>query len=204
MTPPHAERGAALVVTLMITALVAGLGGALLLVTSVETTIEAHHQRVHSVRQAADAGLACAVAGLRATPDWSQALAGAPPPVAPCLAPAALPPPWLGGEPIHPAALTALLQAATDARYGAIPDLPRWTLWVTGHAPTGDGTVVLAWIADDADDGDGDPGSDANGIVWVRAAAYGRGHARSIIEALIRRDLDAGLPAGVIGWRATR
>lgn len=196
------DRGAALVLTLMVTALVVGLGSALLLVTSVENAIEANHEEAHGARHAVDAGLACAIAGLRATADWNVALGGAAtPPV--CLEPA---PAWAAAR-VNVAALTAQLQAAADARYAGVPDTPRWQLWATGGAPTlgrAPGFVVLTWIADDRDDGDGDAGRDDNGHVQVRITAVGRRAGWAAAEALLWRDPAGAGEVTLIGWRAAR
>ncbi|CAN5440555.1 hypothetical protein BH23ACI1_BH23ACI1_12750 [soil metagenome] len=200
------QRGAALVITLMVTAIVTALGGALLLVTMVESAVEANHQQTHAVRQAAEAGLACGIAGLAVTEDWSNALQGLPVPGPPCLEPAAFPPSFPGGGDIEPAALTAALQAMTSARYGTVPDTPRWELWIAGAAPgaAASGPVVLVWIADDEGEDDGDPAVDANGVLWVRAEAFGRGSARTAVEALVRRNPPEEGATAVIGWRLTR
>lgn len=195
------ERGSALVMTVLITMLVVGLGAALLLVTSLENTIEAHHREAHDARHAADAGVACAMAGLQGTADWSQALAGA------AVAPACLEPTPGWAAAIDIAALTAEVQAAADARYGGSPDRPSWTLWMSGGAPAASrapSTLAIAWVADDPHDEDGDPGGDANGRVKVRVAAIGHRGARVTVEALLFRD-----PAGtgdvvLIGWRMLR
>lgn len=196
------QRGAALVLTLMITTLVAGLGAALLLVTSLESAVESNHEQAHGARQAADAGLACAVAGLRTTSDWAAALAGAA--VAPpCLAPA---PAWAAAQ-VDEMALTAQLQAAEDARYGMGPDTPRWRLWLSGTAPGSAAPpafLVLAWIADDREDDDGDPLRDGNGVLQVRVTVVGRRSGRAAVDALIQRDPAGAGDVRLIGWRVVR
>lgn len=202
------ELGAALVLTLVVIALVAGLGGALLLVMSMETAVQAHHQHVQAVRQGAESGLACAVAELRRAADWTLVLSGGPLPDGACLAAASLPPPWPGSVPLDVAALTAALQSATGTRYGITPDTPRWMLWIVGAAPAAAGQsfppVVLVWLADDVEDGDGDPAADTNGTVWVRSEAWGPAGARIALEAIVRRGPDGDPPAAVAGWRAVR
>lgn len=208
---PHAvmtrhERGAALVLTLVVVALVAGLGGSLLLVVSMETAVQTHHQQVLAVRQAAESGLACALSDLRQADEWAPVLAGEIPGGV-CLEPMTLPPPPHGPDPDVPT-LTAALQAATDARYGPGADTPRWTPWVEGLAPAGAAggspAVVIAWVADDAEDGDGDPYADANAVVWVRVEAWGSAGARAALEAIVRRGPDGIPPAAVAAWRAVR
>ena len=52
---------------------------------------------------------------------------------------------------------------------------------------------LLAWIADDPADADGDPQADApvgvegHGVVWLRGAAIGPRGARAEVEALVAR-----------------
>jgi type II secretory pathway pseudopilin PulG len=202
------ERGAALVLTLMVVALVGGLGGALLLVMSMETAVQAHHQQVQLVRQAAESGLACAVADLRRAADWTLVLSSGPGPAGSCLEAAALPPPWPNAASLDVQALTETLQAATRSRYGLAPDTPHWTFWIMGAAPGNArgsiAPVVLVWIADDVEDGDGDAGADANGVVWVRAEAWGPAGARAAVEAIVRRAPEGDPPAAVAGWRIVR
>jgi hypothetical protein len=203
-----AERGAALVLTLMVVALVAGLGGALLLVMSVETAVQAHQQQVQAVRQGAESGLACALSELRRASDWTPLLAGDPSPAGACLEAATLPPSWPNGPVLDVQALTAALQAATESRYGLTPDTPRWALLAAGTAPAGAlaafRPVVFVWVADDVEDGDGDAAVDSNGVVWVRAEAWGPAGARAAIEAVVRRGPDGVPPAAVVAWRVAR
>jgi hypothetical protein len=201
------ERGAALVLTLVVVALVAGLGGSLLLVVSMETAVQTHHQQVLAVRQATESGVACVLSDLRQADDWAPALAGEAQPGV-CLAPMTLPAPPHGPDP-DVLTLTAALQAATDARYGPGADTPRWTPWIVGLAPagaaTGSPTVVIAWVADDADDGDGDPYADANAVIWVRVEAWGAAGARAAVEVIVRRGGPDGIPpAAVAAWRTVR
>jgi len=195
------DRGVALVATLMIAALVGGLGGALLLVTAVEGAIQSHHQQAHVAQQAVDAGLACGLAGLSATPDWDSVPETHP--TAGCLTPTALPPRWPGGSEVDAARLTASLQSATTGRYGAGGDSPVWRLVDAGAPPGRAPVVVLVWVADDPEDGDGLPGQDSNGLVWLRASGFAAGGARATAEVLVRRDGMTGA-AVVLGWRAVR
>ena len=91
----------------------------------------------------------------------------------------------------------AATTATTDARpWGARN--PRWRLFV--HLPLSalDSSAaivcpcyVVAWIADDPADDDGDPGVDAplgsagHGVVLIRGAAFGSGGAVAEVEALV-------------------
>jgi hypothetical protein len=59
-------------------------------------------------------------------------------------------------------------------------------------------------VADDVEDGDGDAAADSNGIVWVRAEAWGPAGAKTAIEAIVRRGPEGVPPAAVVAWRVTR
>lgn len=75
------------------------------------------------------------------------------------------------------------------------PDTPRWLLYAWGPFSHHTTTVTLpelpvflgAWVADDGEDRDGDPSADSNGVVTVHAEAFGRGHARWAVTALVAR-----------------
>jgi hypothetical protein len=207
------ESGTALLITLLIMSLLAGLGGALVFLMDVETAISANYRHAQELRYAADAGLECAMAELRIRPDWSVALAAASGGTAARCTDSAAPARTIDGTPLDLARLTAARQGDSDLRYGAPasnPDSPRWEPFSQGRLTAGgrDGPstrpYVVVWVADDVDDGDHDPRQDANGVVLLRAQAFGYRGGRAGVEALVARD--AGPPAGVrvIGWREVR
>lgn len=215
------ERGAALIICLMLMTLLAGLGGALIFVVDVETAISANHRVAQEVRYGAEAGLECGIAELRAAALWTP-ITGAPVVVTGCLA-AAVPARTYDGVLIDVGGLTARLQAESDRRYGTTasnPDAPQWRLLAHGRAaPAGVGAnvavsaYVVLWVADDIGDGDADPMSDANGVVVLRAEAFGPRGARAAVEAVIARaPADAAEAGGaaplsgvrVIAWRDVR
>jgi hypothetical protein len=70
---------------------------------------------------------------------------------------------------------------------------------------------VVAWVADDPDETDGDPSRDSNGVILVRAEAFGTRGAWRAIEATLSADVvsdDAGVPimsrVAVVTWREAR
>lgn len=71
-------------------------------------------------------------------------------------------------------------------------------------SPRAPATFVIAWVADDPYDGDGDPGGDANGRAMVRVAAIGHRGARVTVEALLWRDPAGAGDVILIGWRVIR
>ena len=76
MTVVRDDEGLAVILALLITALLAGLGVTLLLVSDAERRFSANSRSDQALRYAADAGLARAIADLEAMADWSAILAG--------------------------------------------------------------------------------------------------------------------------------
>jgi hypothetical protein len=206
----RAEAGAALVITLMLTTLLAFLGGALVFMMEVETGISANHQIAQEVHQAAEAGINCTIAELGALTDWSNLPAGNASATLDCLDPT-VPRRTPDGVPLDVPRLTVRRQDDSDARYGpaaANPDSPTWTVFVSGAIPPRSERLrpfVLVWIADDVDDGDGQPSIDSNRMLIIRAQAFGIRGARGAVEALVSRaDGEATQPSAVqlVVWRA--
>jgi hypothetical protein len=70
---------------------------------------------------------------------------------------------------------------------------PQWRMFAWGGAPAwlaaGRATspfYVVVWIADDVEDGDGDPWGDSNGAIAVHAVAMGPRQARRSMQATIQ------------------
>ena len=76
MTVVRDDEGLAVILALLITALLAGLGVTLLLVSDAERRFSANSRSDQALRYAADAGLGRAIADLEAMADWSAILAG--------------------------------------------------------------------------------------------------------------------------------
>ena len=184
----------------MITALLGTLGGVFVVLVATETHISANHRDALEALYVADAGIERAIGDLRMFSDWRSV-----PRASPAGAPAdfrdgAAAPRLPDGTILDLARLTVGRQADSNAGYPAAPDRPIWRLFA--HAPIGrlmpDGVIpspayVIVWIADDVDDGDGDPLRDANGVLVVRAEAFGLRGLRRRIEATVARD---GSPGG--------
>lgn len=203
----------------------AALGAALATMAEPPATA-AFHERLR-VTRAAESAASMAAALLAATPDWRDVPA------------VGLASPFVDGMPgarrlvgfafdleretwrrtcgREAACDDALTAAATDERpWGA--SNPRWRLIV--HQPLADidlraGRVcpcyLMAWVADDPHDADGDPWHDAplgtagHGLLLVRGAALGPGGARAEVEALVaqpcRRSATTCTGSRVQSWR---
>jgi hypothetical protein len=90
-------------------------------------------------------------------------------------------------------------------------DTPIWQIFAWGRAadwlPAGriDSAVyVVVWIADDPEDGDGNPAVDANGMVLVHGQAIGPRGGRQVIDAAVARDAAAAAPVRITSWREGR
>ena len=182
----------ALVTALFATALLMGLGLSVALLGSAESTLASRDRDGRALAQAARAGISIAAADLRALPSWTGVgAAGTVPEVSATagqltdstLAPAA---PW-GGPPLDLRALTARLQAESDA---AAPTgtAPPWRLFSYGPMATlvpesawQNPYYLVVWVADYGE------------YVVTRAVAYGPGEGRSITEATLARQPDTNL-----------
>ena len=118
------DRGFALVITVMATALLSALGLALALVTSTEMLIAANYASAHELLYAAEGGLEIAEQELRRVPDWNAVLTGA------------IQSTWIERS-------SPIVEEATNVND------PRWQLFASGPL---NGSYVVAWVSDIAAD----------------------------------------------------
>jgi hypothetical protein len=203
------ERGVALLLALVTTALLTALAASLLIATSAETLISGSYRASAEAFYAADAALERAIHELSLLPDWTPVLLAPPSNVLGSFDDGSGVATAPDGRPIPVSALTIERQAESDARGNFGPDRPLWRLYA--HAslqsilPPGaiaPPAYVLVWVQDDGGDGDGDPAKDSNGIVLVSAEAYGPGGARRRVEASIGRVAPGGVR--LLAWRDER
>jgi hypothetical protein len=177
----------ALLTALFATALLMGLGLSILLLGSAETTLASRDREGRALGNAARAAASLATADLRALPSWVGVAAPGPVPevsaitgqlVDSTLVP---PAPW-GGQPLDLRALTARLQAESDAAVSSGSALP-WRLFSYGplarlvpESGWQNPYYLIVWVADDG------------GNLVARSAAYGPGDGRSIIESSLIRE----------------
>ena len=165
------EHGVALVLTLMSIVLLLTLGGALIVVTSTETTIAARFRDGVEAFYAADAGIARAVVDLR-TADWDAARAGTSRSS-------------FADNGFDLAAARRDLDAVAEERdwqpfaYGQFSDL------VPGTAADGRLSVVV-WVAAEPSRADN---PDDNQIV-IRSHAYGPRGVRRMVETTVQWTVD--------------
>jgi hypothetical protein len=213
---PHPpSHGFVLVAAIMAMALMSALGAALMLVTSSETLIAANHRNRVEALYAADAIAEHAIGELGSITDWDTVLGG--------LARSSFIDGAPAGTRVLAEGVTVdLTQAVNMANCGkATPcspadvlgnatgdrpwaaDNPVWQLFAYGPLgamlPAGSINTpfyVLAMIADDPSERDGDPSKDGSGadnpgrgIISLRAEAFGPRSAHKIIELTIARSL---------------
>ena len=99
------------------------------------------------------------------------------------------------------------MDAVTEDRPWGVNN-PRWQLYAYGAVesllPTGSihsPFYVVVMVGDDGADADGDPTKDANGIVLMRADAFGPGNARRGLVSAVARTGPTGSERGYAGQR---
>jgi hypothetical protein len=191
----------AVLTVLFATVLLMGIGLSVALIGTSEATLAADDRAARTLREASLAGVHLAVADLRLRPSWSAVLSPGTAPFSanpgrafvPDLTPLA---PWDGSR-LDLVAMTADVQAAADTGVG---DPQAWRLfecgWLDALVPgAGAGPwYVAVWVADDTADGDGNPSTDANGVVLLRGVAYGPRGARVATVVSVMKTVVAGEP----------
>jgi Tfp pilus assembly protein PilX len=196
------QRGVALLSVLMVTALLGTVAAALVFVVTIESMTSGNHRLAQTSIYAADAALERAIGDLGSLADW-----GAVPATATVAASDFFdgdPAPRLpDGTVLDLAKLAADRQAESDAIYAPTANRPVWHVFGRAALSTllpenaaSNSAYLVVWVADDGDDGDGDPLRDSDGVVMLRAEAFGPSGARRRIDAVVARPRPAGSIAG--------
>ena len=191
----------ALLSAVLATALLMGLGVSIMLVGTSEAVLGAHDRAARALKEASLAAVHLAVADLRRQPSWSAVLSAGSTPLSALPGRAAdftLTPqaPW-GGPALDLRRLTVDVAAAADIGGG---DPQVWRLYEYGGlAELVPGAAespfyLAAWVADDRADGDGDPLVDANGVLAIRAVAFGPGLGRAVTAVSLGKTAPPGGP----------
>lgn len=226
-----ADRGLALIVTLMAILMLMALSLVLSLNAMMETAIAAGFRSSQEALYAAEAGIECAVDELPTVADWTGVLEGVwrsarvdgPPSGARTLA---------DGSTIDLTVATNMLNCgrvstctiaqmnnSTVARPWGTNN-PRWALYAYGplgvFLSTGaiDSNMYLAvWVADDPSENDDDPTTDGDaesnpgsGVLVLHAEAFGPRGTHKVIEAFVSRahPTQIGQPLRMLAWREIR
>jgi Tfp pilus assembly protein PilX len=200
------DRGAALLLALVATALLGALGVSLLVLADTELRVASNDGSSLEAFYAADAALERAVQELATLPEWSSVLTGAvkssfSEPTTSLVLPSK--------RSIDLIALTAALQGSSNTGGSQGVNTPVWRLFawgpLTALASSGwieNRVYVAVWVADDPSETDGNPGADTNGVVFVHAEAFGVGGARRMVEATVAR-VSAGI-VRELSWKEVR
>lgn len=203
MTTPLAERGAALIMALLVIVCLTGLGLGLIAAGASERQVSANVFAVAAVGLAADAVLEGVITEVGTVPDWTTLLNGS-----------RLSQFNAGAHTVMTPSRTTLdldvvtgeIQADTAAIYPVGANTPVWRLFgwgslavLAGLEPAASTAYVAVWVADDPADADGIAAADANGVIMLHGEAFGHGAARAAAEAVIKRTA-AGVR--VLSWRS--
>jgi hypothetical protein len=205
------DRGAALLIALILTVACAAIGLGLLSIATEDQLLSANQRTGLEALYAADALAVRARADLAALPDWTTLPGGVGQSAFAdtTLTPAA---PW--GGVFDLAAATAALQHDTVSSSLAGANTPIWRLFASGTLGQlsavdlgGRDLYLSAWIADDGAEQDGEPAVDTNGVVLLRVQASGGGGLRRAVQLTLARQPPAAgeaQPTRVLAWREVR
>ncbi len=196
-----------LVIALMSLVLLSSLATSLVVVTNTEQRAAANYAASRETMYAADGALQIAARELLTVGDWNALLASG------ALSSFVDGPP--GGVRELGDGSTLDLVGATAIANGEVrpwgPNNPVWRLFAFGWL--GPRTYVMAWAGDDPAETDGDPltdgggiGNPGTGVLTVRAEAFGVGGAHKVLEATVRRHVDADGVSVVqmVSWQEIR
>ena len=188
-----------LLLTLVVTMALTAMGMGLLLATDFDRLAAANVREQLDTHASAGAALEFGTARLAAVPDWAAVPGGA---ALPLFNGSTTMPAPAGGQVVDFAAHTADAQQAVygpAAAWGA--DTPQFRLAGYGvpaddlpaDASLSNRTYVLLWVSDDVADSDGDPSVDSNGVLVLRAQAFGPRRTQSIVQSVLGRTATPGV-----------
>ena len=196
-----------LIIALISLVVLSALGASLTTIMSTEVRAAANYAASRETMYAADGGLQIASRELLAVSDWRALLSsgalsgfvdGVPSGVR-----------QLGDGSTVDLAQTTSLANGEPRPWGA--NNPVWRLFAFGRV--GQSTYVIAWVGDDPAENDGDPLIDGggvsnpgDGILAVRAEAFGVAGAHTVLEATVRQDTEGpGVPmVRMLSWQEVR
>lgn len=206
----RSQRGVALVHVLLLLTVLGTASTGVAMLTVVESSISRHYRVDREAAYAAEAMFALVLDELDAQEDWGGALAGASAATfadGPSTGPGRIP----GGGTVTVCCGADSLSARLQRETGTA-----WRPFAWGslagllELPRAGRYYLVAWVADDPDDPDGDPALDGNNRILVRTEAVTPLGARKAIEAAVARPDPPGAEeargAGlrVLTWRERR
>ena len=205
--PRRSEAGVALLQVLILLMMVTAMAAGAATMARVEVLVASFHQNEREAASAAQAMLAAAVKDLDDTPDWNAILAGTRR-ASFADGPDTSPRPIPGGGTVvvccAARSLTARLQSDTGLSWQPFG----WqSLRALVNVPDAPPYYLVAWVADDAGDSDGNASADTNDRLLVHVESAAPGGRRREIDVLVERaavEVTSGIrPRGlrILSWR---
>lgn len=186
----RADAGSAVLLAMVVMACMLAAGAGLLSLSATDRAMSANFRDGARIASAADAMASYAVGALGLSGAWAAALQ---PAGQAAFTESSLLVGTSWGSVLSLPAETADLQQRTNDRWTNGPDTPVWHLFAWGplHAlipveRAAGSPYVLAWVADNPRDGDGDPAADRDGVLVLRAQAR-LGALTNTVELFIAR-----------------
>jgi hypothetical protein len=200
------DRGSAIVIALVATVLLSSLGIGVLLLSNTEGAIASNYRAGNETLYAADAAVERVVQDLLLVPRWNDILTGS---VQSSFVDASLTPTLPSNVPINLTAMTAEIQAQSDATSPWGPNNPVWRLFAYGPmkdllsnaAIIENSSYLAVWIADDPADGDNNPAADTNGVLTLLAQAIGIHGTIRAVEVTVAKTDTTEIERGQIAQR---
>jgi hypothetical protein len=214
MSAEPSDRGGGILLVILLGGLLSAIGLGLAGLTATERALSGNYQAGSQLLYAAEAIGGHVARELRDPTVWSGALAGTS--SSSFLEGGSRPvTPW--GEVFDVVAATSALQTSTALPSG----VSVWRLYASGTLAAlsgsawASGAFLIAWVADDHADQDGDPSVDSNNFVVVRAEARGFGGLKRAVQLVLQYvppppDGEAPSPGAaapgvrVVSWREVR
>jgi len=208
MTMPRTLRsddGSALIIALIATVLLTSLGLGLAFLTDTERTVASNYRAGNEALYAADAAVERVMQDVLLVPQWNDILSGA---VKSSFVDTTLTPTMPSGWPADLTALTAEVQAQSDATAPWAANNPVWRLFaygpmsdMLGTTTIDNGTYLAVWVADDPAEVDDNPAVDTNGVVTVLGQAIGLGGTTRAVEVTLAKTDTTEVERGQIAQR---
>jgi len=199
------DRGSALVIALLATVLLTSLGIGLVMLTNTEGAIASNYRTGNEMLYGADAAIERVVQDLLLVARWNDILIGS---LQSGFVDSTLTPTAPFGGQLDLTALTADLQAQTDATAPWGANNPRWNLYAYGPLSSMGGlgsiqstSYVAVWISDDPSEIDNNNQADTNGVITVIAQAFGPNGTVRAVEVTVAKTDSSEIERGQIAQR---
>jgi len=199
------DTGHVTLLVLLLASLLLALGTGLVTLTSTERVVAENQKTAVGLLYGAEAAAERAVVDLAVLSSWANVPGGT---VRSTFVEGHMHPVTSWRQELDLNALTSEVQQGTDAASAWGENTPEWHLFAWGSldtlatgAPPVASPYAVVWIADDPGELDGDPSTDSNGTLVIRAQARTSGGRCRTVQLVLRRDppdssVVDGSPAG--------